>query len=799
MNGRWVLVSISIWLLNPLNSNAQKTIRGVIRDGTTGAALPAATIQVKDTFTGTIANDNGDFILYLKTTPATIQITNIGYKSQEQAISTTSDDVIHIELEPVPYQMEETVVLAEDPAVRIMREVIRRKREWHPTIDNYRAEAYTYQSVANDTRIATIRQAILEVFWDREKGVRQVLKSEYSTANSAHFEKTISLWIAPDFYQDEIELQGHQVIGPTHPDALDYYAFELVGKRLLDDKIVYDIAIAPRSELQAAFAGSLAVLDGDYALLEANLRASKSIESAPQPFIEGLAFSFKQQFRRFGRGVWLPVDLRYEIKGKLGISGLHFPVMTIKGVSRFSAYQFNTSLSDSIFENAERLQRDTLSVRRDSLFTRYPDKVPLTAEQAAAYDALDSNYTLVKAFPPSGVFARFIEDDWIPEPPKSPQEERDGFKPEVWYNRVDSAHLGIVAEKHFAPLLKTQVMGGYNSGLVRWFYGGGIRYLWGKDSNGHLTIDYQEGTAARYNSDSYEPVINSLHILLGKNDYFDYFWNKSLHAGVGYYMKALNTKVGMEIGNEVHTSVEKSTDFALLEGSEKQRVNPRIAEGTLRSIALTANYGGEYTGWGVFIHKRAELKIEHSSRNWLASDFSFTHYRLIIDWHFPTFFRRRFGPNALDLRLVAGASAGELPVQRFGALEASYNGFTPFGTFRTLNGNPYEGERYAGLFWEHNFKSVPFELLGMWDMGKKGMGIVLHGASGRTWIGKRKIPSLGYAPNYVEKYHHEIGLSLQISGVLRLDFTRRLDRSGWSVGLSPARLDFMSQDVVEKR
>ena len=154
MNVRWILIGISIWVLNPLNAYAQKTVRGVVKDGITNEVLPAATIQVKDSFIGTITNDSGEYILYLETTPATIQVTYIGYRSHEQTIADTSDDVVHIQLKPVPYQVEEMVVLAEDPAVRIMREVIRRKQEWHPTVDNYKAEAYTYQSVENDTSIA---------------------------------------------------------------------------------------------------------------------------------------------------------------------------------------------------------------------------------------------------------------------------------------------------------------------------------------------------------------------------------------------------------------------------------------------------------------------------------------------------------------------------------------------------------------------------------------------------------------------------------------------------------------------
>ena len=39
--------------------------------------------------------------------------------------------------------------------------------------------------------------------------------------------------------------------------------------------------------------------------------------------------------------------------------------------------------------------------------------------------------------------------------------------------------------------------------------------------------------------------------------------------------------------------------------------------------------------------------------------------------------------------------------------------FATFGAFRTRRGQPYEGERYAGAFWEYDLTTVPFEWLGL--------------------------------------------------------------------------------------
>ena len=140
--------------------------------------------------------------------------------------------------------------------------------------------------------------------------------------------------------------------------------------------------------------------------------------------------------------------------------------------------------------------------------------------------------------------------------------------------------------------------------------------------------------------------------------------------------------------------------------------------------------------------------------------------------------------------MTAGAATGDLPLQRFGILDASVGPFSPFGTFRSIHGQPYEGEHYVGLLWEHNFKTVPFEYLGLWQLAERGMGLVAYGAHGRTWIDRDRLVIPEYQPRYQDSYHHEMGVSLLLYHFFRFDITRRLDRSDWSIGVNIARFDW---------
>ena len=260
----------------------------------------------------------------------------------------------------------------------------------------------------------------------------------------------------------------------------------------------------------------------------------------------------------------------------------------------------------------------------------------------------------------------------------------------------------------------------------------------------------------------------------------------------------------LELGfnSEDHSSLDKSTDFdlpcdfqpksgfaydVLCDGDGRFRPNPAVTAGDLRSIDLELSVGGSYRPFGMKAHRRLQVIVEHSG-DWLSSDFSFNRATATVDWHQRTFRKHQTVPLSLDIRLIASVSTGEPPPQRFASLDASFRGFTPFGTFRTLRNRPYEGEHSAAVFWEHDFADAVFETLG-WNTYGRGYGLILHGASGRTWLSSDRRSALDFAPQYSDGMHHEIGLSFKLSSLLRIDYTRRLDRSGQTVGFSIARYD----------
>ena len=254
MNTIWLTTILFLFSVvsTPL-AQTTKVIHGYVIDAETGDALPDAYIYVTGTRTVITANDDGYYRLTLETLPSTILVSYIGYKREKITIIENSPDEHTIELIPTPLVLEEIVVYAEDPAIRIMREVIRRKQIWRASLETYKAEAYTRVILENETNIVSISESISEVLWEQGKGPREVINAKRSTSNIEKEQNFASARVIPNFYDDDIDIAGYNVVGPTNLDALKYYDFKLTGKRKIDNMIVYDIAVTPKSKLQPTF------------------------------------------------------------------------------------------------------------------------------------------------------------------------------------------------------------------------------------------------------------------------------------------------------------------------------------------------------------------------------------------------------------------------------------------------------------------------------------------------------------------------------------------------------------------
>ncbi|MCZ6632448.1 MAG: DUF5686 family protein, partial [bacterium] len=650
---------LTVLCLLPVSISFAQTetiVYGVVTDAETGKPLAFVTIHVEGTYQASITNVNGRYEIRVEHVPAVLRISHIGYASQKIQMDEGAPGEYNIRLEPVTYELEEIVVTAEDLGPNIMRKVIEKKQAWQKAMQGFRVEAYTRLTLENDTGIVAIMESLSDAFWDREKGWREVLKSKRETSNmDLDFGEAVPAAAAvTNLYDDNIDVGGHNLMGVTHPDAVAHYRFRLVGRRYLDDQLIYDISVIPKNKLVSAFEGQVSVLDSAYAMVEASLKPNQAFLFPPP--IRGLSVNFKQQFSDFGKAFWLPVGLQFEAELDIGILGLYFPMIKMSQLSRLSGYEVNAVRPDSLYAKRRVLTVDSVAVRQDSLLNRRGVVVPLSEVEQTAYVRIDSTMTLEQAFEPRGFLARFVkEDEEEREERRRRRRERrnrregqqgqqdqnakepvhlnplKNLKPQVWYNRVDGAHLGVRKTLQ-ANWLELSGVGAYNTGIKRWSINGVAKFSWGERQRGFLELDYLRGSEKRYPSHLFSRWHTSTLSLFGKEDYFDFFWNKRLNTKVGYWFRTLDTTVSAGVNVERHRSLAETTHYTLFGNDFVQRVNPAIDPGRLRSVVFRVRTNKTEEEEPVFVgRKQVDVMVEHSRPGLFSSDFSFTRYHFLFN------------------------------------------------------------------------------------------------------------------------------------------------------------------------
>ena len=782
LRGFYTAVLMFVFFIISAAAGQNYMLRGRVLDNQTGEPLIAANIQIVGTYRGTISNENGRFQLEIRDFPADLSISYIGYQTRTVNLKAEVYRELEILLEPVIYEAEPIVVIAEDPGMQIMREVIRRKQEWIKDIHTYHARAYSRMVLENDSGIVSISESTSELYWDAERGPREIIKSKRQTSNIDQDQNFAFASYIPNLYADDVEINGFSVIGPTNPDAFDYYEFQLEKTSKLDTTTVFHIKVIPISRLQPTFTGELTVLDHQFVLFSADLKPSENILFPPP--IQSWDLSYRQKFSNFGQKFWLPVDLWVTGAIKISLPGLEFPRIIYKRIASLTDYEVNIPVPDSLYADKNFLRTDTLAVDSLTIEEANPNPIPLSDRESTAYQTLDSTATLIKAFKPTGFLSRFIDMEDGSKPDTSGRGLFDIISPVVRYNRVEGLHIGASTKQDVGNALSFDASAAYNTGIRKGGYTVGVLIRPFTNTGLDLGLKFNTNAETRYISENYSRLVTSLPPLFAVDDYFDYYWQKSAAASAGYSWNELKTRLQVTYNWQEQRSLEKTTDFNIVFSNFVQRPNPPVNEGILRSLEIFLQYGSDYVPFGVIGQKGVRLAYEKS----LSGDFDFSRINVSLDWRVNTFLTRRLLPNVLDLHIIGGSCTGTLPVQRFGIIDAGLTVFGPFGAFKSLRNRPYEGEKYLAVFWEHNFRTVPFELLNLDFLYKNGISLIIFGGHGRTWISDQRLKMLDYDYRYTNEVHSEIGVS--ISGIfdfLRIDLTQRLDRRLFYAGIAFSR------------
>ena len=746
-------------------------VSGTVADKSSGEVLVAANIRLEGTTRGTISNADGVYRLALTPGSYLMIVSFIGYRPDTVRVVLTRDVVHDVFLEPSAIQFSEIIVTDEDPAVRIMRKVIENKGEWKERLKSYQFDAFTRQILRRDTAIASITESYTTGFWQQGDTLREVVKQKRQTENVPLNQNFASVGGIVNFYDDEIRFSGFTFVGPTSPEAFDYYRFTLVQTRTQGNVELYTIRMTPRTKLTPLFNGTINIIGDTYSVVGIEVKPNEAYRI---PFVSELNIVYAQQFVQFEQFFWMPVDIRLKGYARIGIAGFSFPEIGFDQVSSLYEYRINAEIPDTLLHKPRRMNAPGAE-KFDSTFWAEKEVLPLTAEQEVAYKTLDSTQTLQKQFQPSG-------------PLMALNSLSEGVLKylDVRFNRVEGLFIGGDATiDSVTSWIRFSARAGYGFSDKRTKFSSEAEFF--LDAKRQYSVGISAARDVQHFPDQgfYDASFIALSSLFSKLDQRDYYYAEGWKVFAAAKPLAL-LSLKATYSSEEHKTAVQRTDFSIFGRSAKYRANPPIKEGMLRSVILTIRYGDSPVALGLVSTNFVDLEIERSQPSVLRSDFSFSRLSLVGEFFVPTFLKRNLFPPTLLGRLAAGHSTGALPPQRIFTLESRSDGFGPFGVLRGASLKEFAGDRYVALSLEHNFRSIPFLALDIPFLYENSIEVIAFGSLARSWSRSFPLP-YGWT---TEGWYAETGIGIsRIFGLLRIDVTRRLtDSNAWFVTLGIARI-----------
>ncbi|MDP1675893.1 MAG: DUF5686 family protein [Bacteroidota bacterium] len=762
-------------------------LSGLVLDATTLDPLPSATIRVIGTSKGTVTNSSGQFRIALPEGTIHVAASYLGYQSDTIIVELSTNQFQGIQLQPNAIQLAGITVTDEDPAYEIIRRAIESKQKWMTQLQTFEGKAFNRLQIRTDSSIAAITEAYSMLYWRHDDSLREVITQQKQTGNIPKSFSASRVGNVLNFNDDQIRLNGYRFVGPTAPNAFDYYEYKLLSTRKMDDFDVYSIELIPKSKIAPLFKGIISIAERSYSVMDVDVRPN---EAMSQPFVDLRDARHRQTFILFENKFWLPNNYRFDGTIKINLMGLKFPAFTIERDVVIYNYSINPEFADTI-RLLNQFTIDSSVTKYDSTFWTENDVLPLTAEQDTAYKILDSTQTLDKKFAPKGFAASFLEASG----------GTFGIA-DVWFNRVEGLHLGV--SKSFDNVFENfDLRGGIGYGLSdkQWKYETGVTIHFGGKQTSSASSGFASISLKRQmfslSLDLYdkhysfpEPIfsglfLNSLAALFLKDDVQDYFRAKGSTAVITYAYNG-TTRFTFSALTEQQLSVYQTTNYSILKRNDPYVYQPSIINGRMNEVKISIHQGSS----GLFGFAKDAYLLSatgvHSSAV-IGSDFDFTKLMGKARMKFATMNKEELVfPPAIGFQIAGGTTIGALPPQRYFELYSRFETFAGYGTLKGLPRREYYGDSYLQFTIDHNFRRVLFAPFDIQWLMESNLELIVEANTARSWFSGNELRTPLFPSRDSHGWYTEASIGISnILDVFRFDVTRRFSSPGdWSYTLT---------------
>ncbi|PWK18862.1 carboxypeptidase-like protein [Arcicella aurantiaca] len=330
MNKNFLLTTINILFFTVCSFAGG--IKGSIKN-TKGEQLSYASIVVKGSSKGTMANDEGKYELALEKGIHVIIFQYLSHKNLEKTVVVDNDyttlDVV-LEEQSVALNEVKFSAKAEDPAYTIMRKTISMARFKILELNTYTARTYV-KGTAQVKEVSGLVKMLAGKKIEQETGIKIGQVYVIESINDINFkqpstikEKVVS---ARNNLPKKLQDQGANfitvartnfysskafgdLISPLSPYALAYYKFSYEGDFRENGLTINKIRVTPKSQGENVFSGIINIIEDSWYIHSLDLKFSddnsqNSIKILYSPFNDvwmPVSYNFRTDFDAFGVG-----------------------------------------------------------------------------------------------------------------------------------------------------------------------------------------------------------------------------------------------------------------------------------------------------------------------------------------------------------------------------------------------------------------------------------------------------------------------------------------------------------------
>ncbi|MDO9256632.1 MAG: DUF5686 and carboxypeptidase regulatory-like domain-containing protein [Bacteroidales bacterium] len=498
-----------------------QVFKGVITDSE-NKPIPFSTVYIKELSFGTSANFEGLFELKIPAGKYTCTFQCMGYKSVTQNIAIDKNSQnLHIVLPAMAYDLKEVVITSngEDPAYKIMRNVISKAPENASMVKSYEADVYIRGSMEIQKLSAMVKwmardelkeqqikegdtyleESVNEIKFKSPNFINQKVKSLHSTfpGNNQGSSSGAMGFITQNTYNPK---SFGNAVSPITAGAFTYYRYQYEGTNQYGNVSVDKIKVIPKGDGSQYVSGYLYIIKGLWCIYSMDLAINAQL---------GTSIKISQSFAEVNEGVWLAVNNRYNID---------IEIMDNKSVInyytsiKYNKLEVNEAILEANRKNLEQLlrQKEILSVKTKSRVTKLDEQIlklstienPTTAEanrtsklilrkkEIIRKDTLKNDHRFIETYKTQIDSAARNRDTlyWNKVRPiplssveKESTTEYDSIQMENAKQANDSTRTNKAKNKKFFKVL---MMGGlYEPDTIKYFKSKGLLYPFGINFN----------------------------------------------------------------------------------------------------------------------------------------------------------------------------------------------------------------------------------------------------------------------------------------------------------------------------